>query len=55
MKTQYIQIRLSPSDRYRWESAANKQGITLSEFLRRAADDRAKKVERASHKEGRKK
>jgi uncharacterized protein (DUF1778 family) len=41
MKTEYFQLRASPEERKRWEKAAKKEGISVSEFLRRAGDERA--------------
>jgi cell pole-organizing protein PopZ len=36
-----VRIRARPAMRKRWEEAAELRGETLSEFLRRAADERA--------------
>jgi uncharacterized protein (DUF1778 family) len=41
MKTEYFQLRASPEERKRWEKAAKKEGISVSEFLRRAGNERA--------------
>lgn len=43
MKTKHIQIRLSPEERKRLIRAAGKEGISVSEFLRRAGDERAQR------------
>ena len=46
MKTEYFQLRASTEERKRWERAAKKEGISVSEFLRRAGDERANNSER---------
>lgn len=33
-----VEIKLAPADRTRWQAAADKQGQTLSEWLREAAE-----------------
>jgi hypothetical protein len=41
----YIQVRRSEDDLARWQAAADAEGMTLSAWLRRAAD-RAAEAER---------
>lgn len=41
MKTKKLQIRLTPEQERRWEKAAKKEKVGVSEFLRRAGDERA--------------
>ena len=43
MKTRVTVIRSTDAERKRWEKAAKKEGISVSEFLRRAGDERAQR------------
>lgn len=44
-KTTEIKLRVAESDKTSWQLAAEEEGLGLSEFARRAMNDRAKKAE----------
>jgi hypothetical protein len=46
MKTRVTVIRSTDAERKRWEKAAKKEKVGVSEFLRRAGDERANNSER---------
>lgn len=46
MKTRVTVIRSTDAERKRWEKAAKKEKVGVSEFLRRAGDERAQLIQR---------
>jgi len=47
--TQQVLIRATPTSHQRWKEAAEASGVTMSEFIRSAADDAAALILDCSH------